>query len=111
MNTIGPTSTTSDYFLCGGCTLSQPCTCTKYENCQWYGGQLYWVAITTGAGLIVGLIRFLSGYPDDLPGLFFEIHHCHVTPKWAPWTIFISSISLAGGASLGPEQGLGNLGW
>lgn len=58
----------------------------------------------------MGILRYFASYPNNLPGLFQEIHSYHVDPQWAPYTIIISAISLAGGASLGPEQGLGNLG-
>lgn len=80
--------------------------CTKYENADFYTGEKTWIIITTVTGLIVGLIRFFSKYPEDLPGLFKEIHSYHVEPKWAPWSFLISLISLAGGACLGPEQAL-----
>jgi hypothetical protein len=104
----GPTTTEEDYFVCD-CPLNK-CVCNKYENCQWYEGKLEWIAITTATGFVVGCIRFFSAYPDNLPGLFQEIQAFHVDPTWAPYTIVLSAISLAGGASLGPEQGLGNLG-
>ena len=62
--------------------------------------------MTGGAGLLVGLIRYFSSYPKSLPGLFKDIHDFHVHPTWAPLTFLISMISLCGGATLGPEQGL-----
>jgi len=106
-----------DYFTCPcdnnsiqTILSSTECVCNKYSNCNFYGGQLYWAIITTSAGLLIGLIRYSVNYPDDLPGLFQEIHSYHVNYKWAPFTILLSAISLAGGASLGPEQALGNLG-
>lgn len=105
----GPTTQDNDFFECGDCPVTS-CVCTKYENCQFYQGKLEWIAITTAAGFVVGCLRFFSSYPDNLPGLFQEIHAFHVNPVWAPYTIVISAVSLAGGASLGPEQGLGNLG-
>ena len=49
-------------------------------------------------------------YPEDLAGFFKEINTCHVEPKWVPYTVTISAISLAGGACLGPEACLGNFG-
>jgi H+/Cl- antiporter ClcA len=66
--------------------------------------------VVGGAGLLIGLIRFAVNYPDDLPGLFKEIYYYHVDAKWAPWTLLISTISLSGGATLGPEAALGNVG-
>ena len=73
-------------------------------------GKLYWLCVPMGAGMLIGLIRHYSSYPDNLPGLFKEINSHHVEPRWAPLTFLISAISLGGGASLGPEQALGNLG-
>jgi H+/Cl- antiporter ClcA len=71
---------------------------------------LYWIAITGCTGLVVGLLRYFIGYPDDLPGLFKEIATYHVDPKWSPASSLISMISLAGGMSLGPEQALASIG-
>jgi H+/Cl- antiporter ClcA len=45
-----------------------------------------------------------------LPGLFKDVNDYHVDPKWVPYTFMISGIGLGGGANLGPEQALGNLG-
>ena len=60
--------------------------------------------------MFVCVFRYLYSYPDNLPGIFKEIGDYHVDPKYTPLTVFISAVSLAGGASLGPEQAMGNLG-
>lgn len=87
------------------------CNYDEDPNCgDWYGGKHYFIAIPTGAGFLIGLIRFFLSYPDNLPGIFKDINTFHVEPKWVPVTYAISMISLAGGATLGPEQALGNLG-
>lgn len=80
------------------------------KDCQYNQGKWYWVAITTIGGLVVGLIRWIFEYPENIPGLFKDINDYHVEPKWSPLTFVISAISLGCGASLGPEQALGNLG-
>lgn len=80
------------------------------ESCQKYAGKKYWILITFGTGVLVGVIRWVSAYPDDRPGVFKEVNDCHVDPKHVPLTVLISLISLCGGASLGPEQALSNLG-
>ena len=80
------------------------------SDCQFNNGKWYWLAITASGGLAVGLIRWMFDYPENVPGLFKDINDCHVEPKWAPLTFLISAVSLGGGASLGPEQALGNLG-
>jgi H+/Cl- antiporter ClcA len=77
---------------------------------DWYGGKHYFIAIPTCTGFLIGLIRYLTSYPDNLPGIFKDINTFHVDPKWIPITYAISMMSLAGGATLGPEQALGNLG-
>eukprot|EP00605_Chrysophyceae_sp_TOSAG23-4_P001239 GSChrysophyteH1.ASY1.ANO1.1350.1 assembled CDS len=80
------------------------------EDCDYNAGKLYWIAIPPLTGLVVGLIRWRFEYPFNLPGLFAEIRDYHVEPKWSPQTFLLSAASLAGGASLGPEQALSNLG-
>lgn len=81
------------------------------QSCgNWYTGQLYWIPLSGGAGLLVGLVRYFFSYPDDLPGFFREIQDAHVNPRWVCLTYIISAISLSGGATLGPEQALGNVG-
>ena len=62
--------------------------------------------MTTGAGFLVGCLRVLMKYPENLPGFFKEVTDCHVDPTWAPHTVLLSAISLAGGANLGPEQAM-----
>jgi hypothetical protein len=68
--------------------------------------QNYWILVTTGSGLLVGMIRWGLKYPDGLPGFFKEVNSCHVDPHHAPATIILSAISIAGGANLGPEQAM-----
>lgn len=79
-------------------------------DCGFYKGSKHWIYITTGAGLLVGLLRYFFKLPDQLPGIFKEINECHVNPENVIQTVIISMISLAGGANLGPEAGLANLG-
>jgi hypothetical protein len=73
---------------------------------DWYTGKKWWIGVSGGAGLLVGIIRYAVAYPRNLPGLFKDIHDFHVHPDWAPVTFLISTISLCGGATLGPEQAL-----
>ena len=83
---------------------------TEANSCYYNQGKLYWIAITGGTGLLVGLLRFFCEYPMNLPGIFKDVNDYHVDPKWVPYTFIISGIGLGGGANLGPEQALGNLG-
>jgi H+/Cl- antiporter ClcA len=77
---------------------------------DFYSGDLYWIAVPVVVGFIVGFIRWAGGVSDDLPGFFAELQHCHVDYKWMPFVYTLSALSLAGGASLGPEQALANVG-
>ncbi len=52
------------------------------------------------------MIRWTFDYPDNLAGIFKEIKTYHVESKWVGVTYCISALSLAGGATLGPEQAL-----
>ena len=83
---------------------------SEVQDGYYYAGELYWIPIPMVGGFVVGMIRWYFEYPDNLPGLFKEINSHHVEPKWSPLTFIISAVSLASGASLGPEQALGNLG-
>lgn len=105
------TGNDDDFFSCGaGCFQIKGCSCDKYLNTGFYSGHPYWIAVTTLTGFVIGLIRYSIDYPDNLPGLFKEIIDFHVEPKWSAPTVLLSAISLAGGASLGPEQAMSNLG-
>lgn len=87
------------------CDYDNDASCGEYNS-----GKVWWIAVVALAGLLVGLCRFFTEYPSNLPGIFQEINECHTNPRWAPHTYVLSAISLMGGATLGPEQGLGNLG-
>jgi len=76
----------------------------------WFGGHWWWVAVTTGAGVVVGLLRALMKLPAKIPGLIADIESGHVDPKLVPGVVAVSAVSLIGGASLGPEQALGSMG-
>jgi len=51
------------------------------SDCDFNAGKPYWILITAGTGLCVGIIRWHWEYPYNLPGLFAEIRDYHVTPK------------------------------
>ena len=77
---------------------------------RWFGGHWWWVAVTTGAGVVVGLLRWLMKVPAKVPGLVADIESAYVDPKLVPGIVAVSAVSLIGGASLGPEQALGSMG-
>jgi H+/Cl- antiporter ClcA len=73
------------------------------------GGRWWWIPLATGVGLLVGLLRrWLTNAHQ--PDLFTEIGEAHVDHRVVPASVGVSAVSLMGGASLGPEAGLGLLG-
>ena len=76
----------------------------------WFGGHWWWVAVATAAGAGVGLLRRITRLPEEVPGLFEELQTEHVDPRWVPGIVAVSTVSLIGGASLGPEKALGAMG-
>ena len=83
---------------------------TLPKNPGWFDGSLWWVAVTAGAGVLVGLLRRAFRLPVKLPGLVRELKAHHVEPSTVPGGVVVSLVSLVGGASLGPEAGLGMMG-
>jgi H+/Cl- antiporter ClcA len=76
----------------------------------WFGGHWWWVAVTAGAGVMVGLLRRLTRLPDKLPSLVEDLERGQVDTRSVPGIVAVSAVSLIGGASLGPEQALGSMG-
>ena len=76
----------------------------------WFGGQWWWIAVTAGAGVVVGLLRRLTRLPEKIPGLIADLQAERVDPRLVPGIVAVSAVSLIGGASLGPEQALGAMG-
>jgi H+/Cl- antiporter ClcA len=76
----------------------------------WLDGNLWWVGVTAGAGLLVGVLRRFLRVPAKLPGTLKEIKDKRVEPSTVPAAVAVSLVSLAGGASLGPEDALGKMG-
>ena len=76
----------------------------------WFGGQWWWVAVTAGAGVVVGVLRTVTKLPARIPGLIADIETAHVDTGLVPGIVAVSAVSLIGGASLGPEQALGAMG-
>ena len=83
---------------------------TLPKNPGWFDGSLWWVAVTAAAGVLVGVLRRLFRLPAKLPGTVEELKDQRVEPSTAPKAVAVSLVSLAGGASLGPEGGLGLMG-
>lgn len=97
---------------------------TKYVPSLWVGekyledpatvglgaGEWWWVGITAGAGLLVGLLKVIVDFPDPTPNFFTEVCTRHVEPADAPKMLLVSTVSLSAGVSLGPESALGCFG-
>lgn len=67
-----------------------------------FEGEWWWIALTAGAGLLVGLLRKWLGVPQDPSGALASIQEARVDYRTAPQTVLVSAVSLIGGASLGP---------
>ena len=80
------------------------------EDPGWLDGSLWWVAVTAGAGVLVGVLRRVFRVPVRLPGTVQELKDQRVEPSTVPGAVAVSLVSLAGGASLGPEDALGKMG-
>jgi H+/Cl- antiporter ClcA len=76
----------------------------------WLDGSIWWVAVTAGAGVVVGVLRRVFRLPTKMAGTVEELRDQRVEPSTALQGAAVSVVSLIGGASLGPEQGLGMLG-
>jgi H+/Cl- antiporter ClcA len=83
---------------------------TLPKNPGWFDGSLWWVAVTAGAGVLVGVMRRALHVPIKLPGTIAELKAQRVEPSTVPAAVAVSLVSLVGGASLGPEGGLGMMG-
>ncbi len=83
---------------------------TLPKNPDWFRGSLWWVAVTAGAGLLVGVLRRVLRLPDKMPGTIAEMKEARVEPSSALQKVAVSVVSLAGGASLRPEAALGAMG-
>jgi H+/Cl- antiporter ClcA len=71
---------------------------------------LWWVLVTGAAGALVGLLRRALRVPLKLPGTVEQIKEQRIDLATVPGALAVSLVSLAGGASLGPEAGLGMMG-
>ncbi len=83
---------------------------TLPKNPGWFDGNLWWVAVTAGVGVVVGALRRWLRVPLKLPGTVKELQDQRVEPATVPAALVVSLVSLAGGASLGPEDALGKMG-
>lgn len=76
----------------------------------WFEGPPWWVVVAATAGLAVGLLRRALHMPTGAPGLVEDLQHEHIDVRAVPSIVAVSAVSLIGGASLGPEVALGQMG-
>ena len=69
----------------------------------WLDGSLWWVAVTGGAGVLVGVLRRFFRVPVELTGSVEELKDERVEPSMAPGAVAVSLVSLAGGRASGPR--------
>lgn len=80
------------------------------QSLAWFEGPIWWVAVAAGAGLLVGLLRRAFHMPWETPGLIEDLQEEHIDVRMVPSIVTVSAVSLIGGASLGPEVALGQIG-
>jgi H+/Cl- antiporter ClcA len=83
---------------------------TLPKHPDWFSGKWWWLGVTAGAGILVGLLRRVLRLEGKLPGTLEELKDEHVDASTVLKAVGISLVSLVGGASLGPEDALGKMG-
>lgn len=76
----------------------------------WFDGHVWWILVAAVAGLVVGVLRRWLRLPDHVPGLIEDLEEEHIDVRRVPSIVAVSAVSLIGGASLGPEVALGQMG-
>eukprot|EP00636_Phaeomonas_parva_P017383 CAMPEP_0118880150 /NCGR_PEP_ID=MMETSP1163-20130328/19759_1 /TAXON_ID=124430 /ORGANISM="Phaeomonas parva, Strain CCMP2877" /LENGTH=608 /DNA_ID=CAMNT_0006816457 /DNA_START=172 /DNA_END=1998 /DNA_ORIENTATION=+ len=84
----------------------------KLDDGDWpmHSGEYWWTLWSVGGALAVWLMRQLPWFPDEVHGLFREVMDLNTEVAGAPLVLVASAISIACGASVGPEAALGTLG-
>mmetsp|Transcript_43779 Transcript_43779/g.93721 ORF Transcript_43779/g.93721 Transcript_43779/m.93721 type:complete len:508 (+) Transcript_43779:125-1648(+) len=76
---------------------------------QFCSGAPIWIPLCAAGGLAVGILKVMVGL-DAYPSFITELKHMHVDPR-VSWKVLVCCIaSLATGATLGLEAGLGATG-
>ena len=73
---------------------------------QFGAGSGWWVALTCGAGLAVGLAKAAMGV-DEFPSFIDELRAMEVHPLMSAKIAVCALLGLLGGLPMGPEAGLG----
>jgi H+/Cl- antiporter ClcA len=96
--------------MAGGAGLLFTWSVGKATNWLWageadnsfLGGELWWLAMTVVAGVLVGVLRLWLRVPTEPKGALENIAAAHVDRPSAVPMILVSFVSLVGGGSLGP---------
>jgi H+/Cl- antiporter ClcA len=76
----------------------------------WFDGHWWWIAVSVSAGVIVAVLRRWLAMPAETPGLIEDLRSAHIDTAMVPKVVAVSAVSLIGGASIGPEVALGQMG-
>lgn len=76
----------------------------------WFDGHWWWIAVAAGAGAVVGVLRRVLSVPAETPGIIEDLETERIDPAGVPGIVAVSAVSLVGGASIGPEVALGQMG-
>lgn len=82
---------------------------TNTASLQFGAGNVWWIGVGAAAGLTVGCLRALLNM-DAIPSFLYELHAQHADTWHGACVAVLAAISLMGGASMGPEAGLGAAG-
>ena len=76
---------------------------TLPKNPGWFDGSLWWVAVTAGAGVLVGLLRRVFRFPVKPPGLVRELKAHHVELPLCRGALSSRWCRSSGGRASGPR--------
>ncbi|KAI3437816.1 hypothetical protein D9Q98_000263 [Chlorella vulgaris] len=94
----------TDLWLQAGGRASYPSAATLGFG----SGEPWWIGVTAGAGLAVGLARAMF-HLETAPTFIEELREMHCDPVTGLKTGVVTLLSLMGGVPMGPEAGLGAL--
>lgn len=79
------------------------------ETLQWAAGKVWWIGVGAATGLVTGAIKVVTNL-DEYPSFIVDVRERQVDPWMSVKVSLLTLVSEIGGASLGPEAGLGAAG-